>query len=267
MGCAPIFRRQPTVTFFDLIGFAELTMIGRLIGTALWVLWLSGATGGTELLRIAHLNEFPPIFDVQDGKSIGLAADIIRAAAVHAGIDVVFAPVTIEQQMPSLTDGRADGLYTAITPERRQLLDFGAPVLMTGGALFVRAPNVTPESLAALSGKVVVTPRAGPLAAFIQKTAPDVRLVVTADYEESLSRIVRGEADAAALNFQAGTRIAARLYPGQLTVPRKMFIQTPQAIGAIKGRNANLITQLDVGLAAIRADGTWQQINDRWVGH
>src|SRR5262245_16172791 len=76
MGCAPIFRRQPTVTFFDLIGFAELTMIGRLIGTALWVLWLSGATGGTELLRIAHLNEFPPIFDVQDGKSIGLAADI-----------------------------------------------------------------------------------------------------------------------------------------------------------------------------------------------
>jgi ABC-type amino acid transport substrate-binding protein len=94
-----------------------------------------------------------------------------------------------------------------------------------------------------------------------------VKLVVTADYEESLARLVRGEADAAALNFQAGARIAARLYPGQLTVPRNMFIQTPMAVGVIKGQGAKLIAQLDVGLAAIRADGTWQQINDRWLGH
>src|SRR5262245_28044756 len=104
-------------------------------------------------MRIAHLNEFPPIFDVRDGKSVGLAADIIRAAAARAGLDVVFVPLPIEHQMPALSDGRADALYAAITPERQQLLDFGAPVLMTGGALYVRAPGTTPESLAALSGK------------------------------------------------------------------------------------------------------------------
>ena len=241
-------------------------MIGRMIGTALWFLWLSGAPGAAETMRIAHVNDFPPIAEVQDGKSVGLAIDILRAAAARTGIDLVFVPVIIEHQMPSLTDGRADALYTAITPERRQLLDFGASVLTTGGGLYVRAPNPTPDSLAALSGKVVVTPRAGPLAAFIQKTAPDVMLLVTADYEESLARIVRGEADAAALNFQAGARLAARLYPGQLTVPRSMFIQTPQGVGVMKGQGTKLTSQLDVGLAAIRADGTWQQINDRWLG-
>ena len=106
-----------------------------------------------------------------------------------------------------------------------------------------------------------------PICPRIQKTAPDVKLVVTADYEESLARLVRGEADAAALNFQAGARIAARLYPGQVTVPRNMFVQTPQAICVLKGQGAKLIAQLDAGLAAIRADGTWQQINDRWLGH
>lgn len=242
-------------------------MIGRMIGTALWFLWLSGGAGAAETRRIAHLNDFPPITEVQDGKSVGLAIDVLRAAAARTSIDLVFVPVTIEQLMPSLSDGRADALYSAITPERRQLLDFSAPVLMTGGALYVRAPSATPESLAALSGKIVVTPRAGPLAALIQKTAPDVKLVVTADYEESLARLVRGEADAAALNFQAGARIAARLYQGQVTVPRNMFIQTPQAIGVLKGQGAKLIAQLDAGLAAIRADGTWQQINDRWLGH
>jgi polar amino acid transport system substrate-binding protein len=93
-----------------------------------------------------------------------------------------------------------------------------------------------------------------------------VKLVVTADYEESLARIVQGDADAAALNFQAGARIAARLFPGQVTIPRNMFIQTPQAVGVLRGRDVKLVARLDSGLAAIRADGTWQQINDRWIG-
>ena len=67
-----------------------------------------------------------------------------------------------------------------------------------------------------MSGKIVVTPRTGPLAAFVEKTAPTVKLVVTKDYEESLTRLVRGEADAAALNYHVGTHLAARLYPGRV---------------------------------------------------
>jgi ABC-type amino acid transport substrate-binding protein len=137
---------------------------------------------------------------------------------------------------------------------------------MTGGALYVRAPNPTPDSLAALSGKIVVTPRAGPLADFIRKSAPAVNLVVTQDYEESLVRVMAGEAEAAALNFSAGARIAARLYPGQITLPRTMFYEQPFAIGVPQGQNATIMAQLDAGLAAIRADGTWQQINNRWTG-
>ena len=65
----------------------------------------------------------------------------------------------------------------------------------------MRAPNASPENLRALAGKIVVTPRTGPLAAFIQKNAPDVKLAITTDYEESLARLVKGEVEAAALGF------------------------------------------------------------------
>jgi ABC-type amino acid transport substrate-binding protein len=209
-------------------------MAGRIVGAVLSCFWFSGAAKAAEMLRIAHNQSLPPLLEVQDGKSVGLAVDIVRAAAARAGIDVVFVPVTIEQQMPSLKDGRADALLSANTPERQQSLDFGAPVLMTGGALYVRAPNPTPDGLASLSGKIVVTPRAGPLADFIRKSAPTVNLVVTQDYEESLTRILSGQADAAALNFSAGGRIAARLYPGQVTLPRAMFYEQPFAVGVPK---------------------------------
>ena len=137
---------------------------------------------------------------------------------------------------------------------------------MTGGALYVRAPNPTPESLAALAGKLVVTPRAGPLADYIRKTAPAGNLVVTQDYEESLTRLVSGQADAAALNVSAGGRIAAKLYPEKVTIPRIMFYEQPFAVGVPKGQNAKAIANLNAGLAAIRADGTWQQIGNRWMG-
>ena len=242
-------------------------MIGRMIGTALSCLWLSVAPGAAEPVRIGHSQLFPPFAEVKDGKSEGLAVDILGAAAARAGIEIEWVPVPFEQLQRTLEDGRAQAIFPlAISPERRQSFDFSAPLLMTGGALYVRAPNATPESLAALAGKVVVTPRTGPLAAFIRRTAPDVNLVTTANYEESLARLVGGEADAAALNFQVGARIVAQLYAGQVTVPRIMFSQESMAVAVPKGQRQELLARLDAGLAAIRADGSWQQISNRWMG-
>ena len=126
-------------------------------------------------------------------------------------------------------------------------------------------PGATPKDLAALSGKTVVTPRTGPLAGLIERTAPSVNLVVTTDYEESLARLVRGDADAAALNYHVGAMLAARLYPGKVTMPRIFFTQNPTALGVRKGEQAELLSRMNTGLAAVRADGTWQKINDHWI--
>ena len=39
-----------------------------------------------ELVRIAHDQGFPPFAEVKDGKSEGLAVDILRAASAWAGV-------------------------------------------------------------------------------------------------------------------------------------------------------------------------------------
>ncbi len=224
------------------------------------------AQRGAEPVRIAHAQDFPPLAEVKDGKSEGLAVDILRAAAARAGVEVKFVAVPFEHTQLTLTDGRAEAVFPlAITPERRRLFDFTEGLIVTGGALYVRAPSVPPENLNALSGKIVVTPRTGPLAAFIEKTAPAVKLVVTKDYEDSLSRLVRGEADAAALNYHVGLAMAARLYPGQVIQSPKLFQELPLAVAVTKGRDADFVARLNAGITAIRIDGTWQQINDRWM--
>jgi polar amino acid transport system substrate-binding protein len=153
-----------------------------------------------------------------------------------------------------------------MTPERLKSYDFSAPVVTTGGALFVRTPSPTPENLLALSGKVVVTPRAGPLADLISRSAPAVKLSVTKDYQESLARVVAGSADAAALNYQAGAIIAARLYRSEITIPQVMFQETVNAVAVPKGQQSELLVRISRGLASIRADNTWADINRRWIG-
>ena len=220
-----------------------------------------------ETIRIAHNRLLPPFAEVKDGKTVGLVVDIFRAAAERAGYQVEFFPVPIEQMEAALKDGSAVAtIPTAITAERRQTMDFTDLLLMTGGAIYVRAGEPTPDGVEALAGKVVVTPRTGPLAAYLRNTVPKAQLEVTEDYETSIERLVSGKADAAALNFQAGAMIANKLYPGKVSVPDKMFLVLPFSAAVLKGKNADCVTRFNKGLADIRADGTFERINKSWIG-
>ena len=50
------------------------------------------------------------------------------------------------------------------------------------------------------------------------------------------------------------------------SLPEKLFLELPLALAVTKGQGADLIAKLDRGIAAIRADGTWQRIDRRWSG-
>jgi polar amino acid transport system substrate-binding protein len=240
--------------------------LARLVTLAMSLV-ISAAPVGAETVRVAHQADFPPLAYVQDGKSVGLFVDLLQAAAAREGITLEFVPVPFAEVQQTLIDGRAQAIFPlGNIPERRQTFDFSDEFLPTGGALFVRTADPAPENLAALAGKSLVTPRTGPLAGYIAKNAPDVKLILSANYEESLAQVIHGNADAAALNVQVGAQLAAKLYPGQLKRGPGMFAAQPLAVGVTKGQNAALVARLNAGLAAIKADGTWQRINDRWVG-
>lgn len=236
-------------------------------GIAIGIFPTSASQSLGEELRIAHDRRFPPFVEVVDGASRGLAVDLLRAAAARAGVKITFVPVPFEEVQKTLADGRADAIFPlAINPERQRLFDFSAPLLVTGGGLFVRAPAPAPATFDGLAGRTVVTPKTGPLAAYIAKNAAAVKLVVVSDYDESLRMLMSGEADAAALNFQAGARIANRLYSGKISVPDRLFLELPLAVAVPKGKGESVLAKIDAGLQAIRGDGSWQKINAEWTG-
>ena len=100
----------------------------------------------------------------------------------------------------------------------------------------------------------------------LRPVAPGVHRSAGGAELRQLGRLVRGEDDAAVLSYHAGQRFAGRLYPGLISRSPNMFLELPLAVAVAKGKNEPLLTELNEGIAAIRADGTWKRIKDRWVG-
>ncbi|WP_028604979.1 substrate-binding periplasmic protein [Ottowia thiooxydans] len=256
---APIGRFVPSIS----------SILRRSVFACLFGAMSAYASGGNDAkaltLRLAHDQNFPPFAESVDGRSRGMAIDLVSTAADRAGVPIQFVPVPFEQIQRTLNDGRADIIFPiAVNAERLKTMDFGRPLMMSGGAIFVRAPAIAPADTNWLNGKVIVTPKTGPLAGFIAKHMPEAKLIVTADYDESLKRLVDGEADAAALNKQVGAMLAAQQYPGKITPGDRLFLELPLAMATPKGKGDRL-KLLDDAIEKMRADGTWQSIVDRWT--
>ena len=158
--------------------------------------------------------------------------------------------------------GEVDGsAFLAINPERQETYDFSEPYLISGGALFVKSPNPPSFDLKAFEGKTVTTPKKGPLAGYIEKRFPKVKVLTDVkDYTETLQAVVDGKADAAALNTQAGSVLARQLFPGKFSMPEKGFLEVPIGVGVLRGKQGYLLTKFNEGLKIVLSDGTYDKL-------
>lgn len=220
-----------------------------------------------ESLRIGHDAPFEPFAMVENGRSTGLILDVVAEAMKRMKREYAFVVLKLDESEGALVAGRVDALaFKGDTPERRARLDFSQPIVLSGGALFPRAGMPVSKSLKDFAGKTVVTPRRGPLFAQIAKAAPEVKLAESTSYAESFEMVIAGKAAAAALNLQAGIRMARKSYPGQFALPSEPYIAVPLAFAVAKGKNGELLQGFDAALTAMKADGAVKAIEEKWLG-
>ena len=220
-----------------------------------------------QTLRIGHDAPFEPFGMVEAGRSTGMLVEIVAEALKRAKLDFTLVPLKLDESETALVEGKIDALaFKGDTAERRAKLDFTKPLVVSGGALFTRAGAPTSANLKDFAGKIVVTPRRGPLFAQIARTAPEVKLIESTSYEESLQLVLDGKADAAALNWQAGIRMARSKHADKFTLPAAPYVSVPLAFAVAKGKNAELLVKVEAVLDTMRADGTFKAIEEKWLG-
>ena len=168
-------------------------------------------------VRVGYQEDFPPFVASGPAGPEGLAVDILMTGFAKLGIEADWVELSLVEQIPALRSGDVDMLAClGVTAERQNEVVFGEPIIQTGGALFtLQEQSAEPTR--------IVTPLAGPLAVATQAEYPACFLVEANSYPHALSLVIDGHADAAALNFHVGRRLAEREFPGRFTFPHTTF--------------------------------------------
>ncbi|MDP7067623.1 MAG: transporter substrate-binding domain-containing protein [Acidimicrobiales bacterium] len=168
-------------------------------------------------VRVGYQEDFSPFAALGASGPEGLAVNILSSAFEQLGVETVWMPLSLEQQIPALLQNSVDVLAClGVTEERKSQLVFGEPIILTGGALFrlVEGPD-TDDS--------IVTPAGGPLVVTARESFPNSSVIAVDGYPEALRLVSQGNADAAALNVHVGHQIAERDFPQEFAHPDPVF--------------------------------------------
>jgi polar amino acid transport system substrate-binding protein len=232
----------------------------------------AAAGAAAQKLAIGTEGAYPPFNGVAaDGSLVGFDIDIAKALCAEMGADCTFVTQDWEGIIPALQSGRFDAIISsmAITEEHRKKVDFTHAYYRTVPAIAVRKGSpltgVAPEELKGLSLGVRGSTVHSRYAKAKYKESTNRAYTTITDYEHDLaegrldavmdSRIVLGNW----LKTDDGQccRILGRIKPDP-------NIHGEGAGIAVRKGDIDLVERFNAALAAIRTNGTYKRINDKY---
>lgn len=227
-----------------------------------------------DTIKVGVAAEPYPPFTTPDaaGNWSGWEIDIMHAVCAKADLNCVITPIAWDGIIPALTSQKIDVIMSSmsITAEREQTIDFSDKYMNAPAVVVVAKGSgikATPESLA---GKIVGVQSATTHANYVKKhfagTAAEVKEYQTQD--EANQDLAAGRVDATEQDA-----VAAQAFldseQGQCCENAGVVAADPEilgrgvGIGLRKGDTA-LKDRLNKAIAAIRADGSYDQISKKY---
>jgi len=209
-------------------------------------------------VRLGVYENPPKVMLSTDGRADGIFGGLMAAIAQREGWNVVAVPCQWEACLEALQAGRIDLLPdVARTAEREKRFDFHTtPVLHSWSDLYVRSSDPI-RSLLDLKGKRIAVLEGSVQQNYLRELFKgfgiDVRLLPVKSFEEGFSLVARGQADAAAANYNYGEANARRF---ELLSSSIMFLPSELFFASTRGENADLLAAIDRNLTQ------WQREED-----
>lgn len=221
-------------------------------------------TPGT--LTVASDIPYTPFEYTEPGskEAIGFDVDLTKAIAATLGItDVKFVDQSFDSIILSIRQGRFDMSASSwtITPERAKVVDFGDPYFSANQAILVEKGSDV-KTLDDLEGKKIGAQRAT-VGADLAATVPGGSVLRYDTIDDAFNALAQGRVDAAITDYPVVAYAAAQKpnlevaaeVPGNLALGM-MFPKS----------NPALREAFNTGLAAVKADGTYDTIYEKWFG-
>ncbi|MCZ7835117.1 arginine ABC transporter substrate-binding protein ArtJ [Atlantibacter hermannii] len=225
------------------------------------------SAGAAEKISFGSSATYPP-FESLDANNqiVGFDIDLAKALCKQMKADCTFTNHAFDSLIPSLKFKKYDAVISGmdITPERSKQVAFTAPYY--ANSALVIAKKDTYKSFEDLKGKRIGMENGTTHQKYLQDKHPEVKTVAYDSYQNAIIDLKNGRidgvfGDTAVVNEWLKTNPQLGSATPKVTDPQ--YFGTGLGI-AVRPDNVALLKKFNDALTAIKADGTYQKINDKW---
>ncbi|MDR1713007.1 MAG: transporter substrate-binding domain-containing protein [Coriobacteriales bacterium] len=225
------------------------------------------ATDG-KVYVIATDTTFAPFeFTDASGNLVGIDIEILDAIAKDQGFEYTINSVGFDAALQAVTSGQADGVIAgmSITDARKEIFDFSAPYFDSGVVMGIAASNQDIKGYEDLAGKKVAVKMGTEGQAFAEGIMAEYGFETVA-FEDSAMMYEDVMAGNTVALFEDYPVLGYAISQGvELKMVTDMERGSSYGFAVAKGMNPELLAAFDAGLVNIKADGTYQEILDKYI--
>ncbi|MES9826135.1 MAG: diguanylate cyclase [Candidatus Thiodiazotropha endolucinida] len=213
--------------------------------------------------------DYPPFSIVRDDNSAGgFSVELMRAAVQAMGREVTFAVGPWAEIKQDLEAGHLEALpLVGRTPERERFFDFTVPYLSLYGAVFVRDDDNRIKTPNDLDGLRIGVLQGDNAEEYIRRERITDRIVATRSYEDAFMQLSEGEIDAVMAQRLVGLTLIDKLGLDDIKTAIAPLPGLKQDFCfAVTEGNKKLLALLNEGLSVVIANGTYEQLREKWLG-
>lgn len=235
-----------------------------LLAAAMLLLTLSACGGSDDTepdgktIVVATSPDYPPFEDMDGEKIVGIEPELIELIAQKLGMTVQWESVDFNSIITGIQAGRYDAGAAAIsiTPDRQANCDFTQPYFLAQQTIVV-LPGSDIQGKADLAGKTIAVQTGTTAEEYCMENGYTVLSFDSSN--DAVSALSSGKADAWVVDKEVAVAVSQQL---ELVLLDEAMTSEPFAFAFAKG--SELTAQFDAALAELLADGSVQQLFDKY---
>ena len=243
----------------------------RIVSATAAVFVLAGA-GSALALDICVEGAYPPFSETAaDGSIVGFDPDIANALCAEIGETCEMVKVDFDGIIPALLEKKCDAIVASMsaTDERRQVIDFTGRYYLEPNRFVAAADSGLEDTPEGLAGKVVGVQRGTIHQNYMEAHFPDTELRLYGTQDEMMLDLTAGRIEAVMASGIAldGGFLKTPAGEGYAFLGGEHYDPAIHGTGAsigVRKEDTTLRDKLTEAIAAIRADGTYDEIRAKY---
>ena len=209
---------------------------------------------------------WPPFetIDEKTNQPVGFDVDLMNAIAQKGSLQIEFVNVPFDSALTGLSNCQYDAAISAITitDDLKKTMFFSDPYLAGGQIVTVNINNMDIKSKDDVVGKKVGA-MSGTRGAIEAQKIPNVKYTAYDTIDQAFLDVMNGQIDAAITDNPKTIGIVGK-DPTKIKTVGPVFTNENYGV-AVCNKQPDLLSKINLGLAAVKADGEIDQLVKKWL--